>query len=156
MAITEERGLQAYCVFRRTPFDLALPIAVVTDVSVARPLAPVPFAPPHLRGARWHRGQVIPVFCIDPLLQAKGETRPAGPSWVFLAVDGVRAAIEVDRLLGTAIIAAREVRRTAPVPVAVGTVSRGGRELVLLDPVRLLAALATPTTTAFTTAGVPA
>jgi chemotaxis signal transduction protein len=141
---------QSYCLFRRGPLDLALPLRVAGRAVATRRLTPVPFAPPELCGVFLDRGRVVPVILIDRWLGLSAPPAPAGGAWLLIDDGSVTLAVVVDRLLGVAAFAGRDVKRALAHPMAAGMVAHESRTVVLLDAARLI-----PTITGTLLAAVP-
>jgi chemotaxis signal transduction protein len=75
---------------------------------------------------------------------------PSHGAWLLIDDGNVAVATVVDRLLGVARFADREVNRALAHPMAVGMVAHESRTVVLLDPERLI-----PTITGTLLAALP-
>lgn len=143
-------GAQSYCLFHRGGLDFALPLRVAGRAVPAKPLTSVPFAPPELCGVFLDRRRVVPVVRPDRWLGLSSYLIPPAASWLLLDDGNVALALVVDRLLGVARFADREVNRALAHPMAAGMVAHESRTVVLLDPERLI-----PTITGTLLAALP-
>jgi chemotaxis signal transduction protein len=141
---------QTYCLFRRGDLDFALPLRVAGRAVPVRPLTSVPFAPPDLCGVFLDRRRLVPVVRPDRWLGLPTGAMPPRGAWLLIDDGTVALAAVVDRLLGAARFADRDVDRALAHPMASGMVAHESRSVALLDPARLI-----PTITGSLLAAMP-
>jgi purine-binding chemotaxis protein CheW len=127
--------MPAFVVFEAASRTLALPAGDVVQVLRNAATAPVPGAPPWVRGVLDLRGRVVPVIDVRARL-GEGSRPPRPEDQLLVARAGARlVALEVERVVEVRDAEAGEVEEGSlglEAPLVAGAVRRGG-EVVLVQ-----------------------
>jgi purine-binding chemotaxis protein CheW len=115
----------------------------VTSIAKVRDIVPIPGTPPHLLGVMYHQGRVESVIDIKAILGLEAAPTTRKSRVVLADCGGLQCGILVDSVEDVTDLPAREIY--APLQtldpalkeLVTGETSYGGRNVVILDLVRL-------------------